>query len=90
MKTNTCPICGSAPIIESRPLWHGDHGYKNSYDYSIACTERECPMSLVNLTVSTLNCSVNGQHFTGEELKHKLINKWNAKCDAVQELLKRR
>lgn len=37
-----CPFCHATPDVVMNPLWHGDHGYRDNYEYYVACTNTDC------------------------------------------------
>ena len=37
-----CPFCHAMPTFNKEPLWHGSHGYRDNYEYYVACENEEC------------------------------------------------
>lgn len=82
MKTRNCPVCGSSPFLDKKPLWYGNtiHGYKDCYKYSVRCANNDCPCSLIHIGVSTLNN-------TDEEACVATLNKWNEYVLNVEKIM---
>lgn len=85
MKIEVCPICGSIPLIETFPMWRvcGDtiHGYRDSYNYKVHCTNEDCPMSLRPLKTDTVT------YKTSKEAQDALMIKWNEQCRNIKKLM---
>ncbi len=32
-----CPFCGGKAELKQYKMWHDDHGYKDCYEYFVAC-----------------------------------------------------
>lgn len=85
MKIRSCPVCGSSPFLDKKPLWrdygYTIHEYKDCYEYSVRCANNDCPCSLIHIGVSTLNN-------TEEEARVTTLNKWNEYVLNVGKIMK--
>ena len=79
MKLKPCP-CGNENVyIERKPLWHDNHGYKNSYEYTVKCDNPKCiwqPKFSFNNTI----------YRTDDEARNNTIEQWNNRTTESFEL----
>ena len=85
MKTRNCPVCDSYPIMETHPLWrdygYTIHGYKDCYDFTMKCSNDNCPCSLIRLSSSTINQNA-------DTARDRVVEKWNEYVLNVEKIMK--
>jgi len=80
MKVLNCPICGSIPQLERKPLWDDSYEYYRSYSYNINCP----------------NCNLIPKAFstdiweTEERAKKNVVADWNNSVRLIEKYLKHR
>lgn len=41
-KVKLCPFCGTEVELSKIPLWQGNHGYYNCFEFKIVCSKCGC------------------------------------------------
>jgi len=77
MKIKSCPICGDIPYMEKNPIC----GYEPEVNYTIRCSNIECPLFITTQSVDTV-------YHSNTEAVNMVKEKWNNYCSHIEKLLK--
>ncbi len=80
MKILNCPICGSFPVYEKKPLWEGSRGYHGRYSYALSC-----PKCKLVPKVSATDISESE-----DEARKNIMKDWNQTVKMIEKYLKHR
>lgn len=72
-----CPFCGTEVKMLKEPLWHGSHGYRGCFEFSIKCPECGCTVDYTD------NDTV---YHSEEEAIANVAKAWNKRKRMTEEL----
>lgn len=47
-KLKPCPFCGTEVKMQKKPLWHGNHGYHDCYNFEVKCPKCGCSVDYID------------------------------------------
>lgn len=72
-KIKLCPFCGTEVELSKTPLWQGNHGYYNCFEFKIVCSKCGC-----NVTYNKNDTVYRSE----EEAIQNVIKAWNKRNES--------